>query len=372
MLALAVWTGEELIVVGGYDDDPCLPTRESDAAGGGSGFPSAVFCFAIKSLARNGAAFDPDTGTWRPIATPPVPVTRSLASAVVHDGVVYILVAGQPGAFLAYHPGQDRWEELPPPTTRLGILIEAGDRLALFRNDNSEGNPDDWWNDPNREVAPDLLFDPETMAWSEIPPDPLIPSFDRAMVWTGSELVLLGAEAVPQPGSDAPAFMRAAIFNPETGAWRRLPDSDLVIAGGYRWYLADGRLINPTLDAADGGETNPYDRSYPRGGILELESGEWLALPDPPVDPYVPGAFIGYSAGSPDELLSGYGWLFDPATGRWQSLPAPPDNSSIPVPRNGSTVLFAGPDLVVWGGFLYGEDGRGEMVATGWMWRPGT
>jgi hypothetical protein len=90
------------------------------------------------------------------------------------------------------------------------------------------------------------------------------------------------------------------------------------------------------------------------------------------VDPYVPGAFIGYSAGSPHELLSGYGWLFDPATGRWQSLPAPPDNSSLPMPRNGSTVLFAGPDLVVWGGFLYGEDGRGEMVATGWMWRPGT
>jgi len=362
------------MVVGGYDDDPCLPTRRPDDGGGGSASRSAAFCFAIKSQVNDGAAFNPRTGTWRGIAEPPVPLTRSSASAVVHDGVVYVLVAAQPGALLAYHPVDDRWEELPPPSTQLGILIDAGDRLALFRYDDSDGNPDDWLSEPNREVAPGLMFDPETMVWSEIPPDPLIPSFDRSMVWTGSELVLLGAEAVPQPGSEAPAFMRAAVFDPVTGTWRRLPDSDLVIAGGHRawtWYFADGRLINPTLGSSDGGQTNPYDRSYPRGGILDLESGEWLPLPDPPADPYVPGAFIGYSAGSQDELLSGYGWLFDPGTSRWQSVPAPPDNSSLPVPRDGSTVLFAGPDLVVWGGFLYGEDGRGEMVATGWMWRPG-
>jgi hypothetical protein len=158
VLAFAVWTGEELIVVGGYDDDPCLPTRESNGVGGGAGNQSVAICFAIKSLARDGAAFDPDTGTWRLIATPPVPITRGAASAVVRDRVVYVVVAGQPGAFLAYHPGQDRWEELPPPGTRFGILIEAGHRLALFRNDDIDGNPDDWLKDPNREVAPGLLF----------------------------------------------------------------------------------------------------------------------------------------------------------------------------------------------------------------------
>jgi hypothetical protein len=158
VLAFAVWTGEELIVVGGYDDDPCLPTRESNGVGGGgAGNQSVAICFAIKSLARDGAAFDPDTGTWRLIATPPVPITRGAASAVVRDRVVYVVVAGQPGAFLAYHPGQDRWEELPPPGTRFGILIEAGHRLALFRNDDIDGNPDDWLKDPNREVAPGLF-----------------------------------------------------------------------------------------------------------------------------------------------------------------------------------------------------------------------
>jgi len=370
VLALAVWTGEELVVVGGYDDDPCLLTRESDGAGGGSGSRSAVYCFAIKSVVTDGAAFDPEAGRWRQITTPPVPLTRSTASAVAHGGIVYILMGPQPGAFLAYHPADDRWEHLPPPATR-GTLVEAGDRLALFKYQDPEGDTDLWFDGTDQEVAPDLLFDPETKEWFEIPPDPLIPSWDRSMVWTGTELVLLGVKLAPYPSS-APSLYRAAVFDPGKGTWRLLPDSNLVITGGNRtWYFADGRLINPSLGSSDGGDTNPYDRAYPQGGILDVETGEWLPLPDPPANPYIPGTFIGYAAGSPSRYLSGYGWLFDPVTGQWESLPAPPDNSSIPVPRNGSAVLFAGPDLVVWGGFLYGDDGRGEMVSTGWMWRPG-
>lgn len=217
----------------------------------------------------------------------------------------------------------------------------------------------------------DRWFDPDTKEWHLIPSDPLSPSYERSMVWTGEELVLLGAEVVSQPGSEAPAFLRAAAYDFTTRTWRLLADSNLVIAGGHRaWHFEDGRLINPTLGWADGGETNPYDRPYPYGGILDLDSGEWSELPDPPDDPYVPGALIRYSADSPDWYLTGHGWLFNPGTGEWRSLPAPPDNPSIPLPVEQSVVLFAGPDLVVWGGFLYEEDGYGDMVNTGWMWRP--
>lgn len=367
VLAFSVWTGEELIIAGGYDDDPCL--RSHDNWGGGGG--SSALCFAIKSVVTDGAAFDPQEGTWRKIAEPPIPLNRGSASSVVHNGVVYVLAELDPGAFLAYHPDEDRWEELSKPTTRFGLLVPAGDKMVLFRYDNTEGNPDDWLIDPNREIAPDLWFDPRNKEWHVIPPDPLAPSFDRSMVWTGEELVLLGAEVVSQPGSEAPAFLRAAAYDFTTRTWRLLTDSNLVIAGGHRaWHLDEGRLINPTLGSADGGETNPYDRPYPYGGILDLETGEWSELPDPPGDLYVPGALIRYSADSPDWYLTGYGWLFNPGTGEWRPLPAPPDNPSIPLTVEQSVVRFAGPDLVVWGGFLYEEDGYGEMVNTGWMWRP--
>ena len=372
VLAFSAWTGEELIIAGGYDDDPCLRSHENWGGGGaGAGLQAAAYCFAIKSQVTDGAAFNPQTGTWRRIAEPPIPLTRGSASSVVQDGVVYILVGPNPGLFVAYHPAEDRWEELPKPTTRFGLLVEADDKLVLFRYDNTERNPDDWLSDPSREIAPDLWFDPDGNQWHVIPPDPLTPSFDRSMVWTGSELVLLGAEAAPQPGSEAPAFLRAAAYDFTTRTWRLLTDSNLVIAGGHlAWHFAAGRLINATLGSADGGETNPYDRAYPFGGILDLESGEWSELPDPPGDLYVPGALLRYAAVSPDWYLTGYGWMFNPGTGEWRFLPAPPDNPSIPLPIEQSAVLFAGPDLVVWGGFLYEEDGYGEMVNTGWMWRP--
>lgn len=369
--ALGFWTGEELVIVGGIDDDPCLPTREGASASGFSAFRSAALCVpGYLSVLADGAAFDPDTGTWRQIAPAPVPLTAA-GPGVVHDGVIYILVGGQPETFLAYHPADDRWEHLPPPATRNGTLVEAGDKVALVKNQDPEGDPDLWLEDPDRGVAPDMSFNPATKDWHAIPPDPLIPSWDRSLVWTGTELVLLGAEAVPQPGSEAPAFMRAAAYDPKTGTWRRLPDSDLVIAGGYgTWYLRNGLLINPSLGSADGGSVNPYDRAYPFGGMLDLESGQWSPLLNPPPEPLLSRTFVGYTAPAPELYLVGNGWLFEPATGRWQSLPAPPDDSALGIPRHGSVVLFAGPDLVVWGGFLYGDDGRGEMVSTGWMWRP--
>ena len=350
VLAFSVWTGEELIIAGGYDDDPCLHSHENWGGGGGS----SAYCFAIKSHVNDGAAFNPETGTWRGIAEPPVPLTYGSAASVVHDGVVYLMTNGRAKAFLAYHPEDDRWEELPTPP-RAGLLVEAGEMIVLSP---SLGGGDRW-------------FDPDTKTWHLIPSDPLFPSYDRSMVWTGEELVLLGAEVVSQPGSEAPAFLRAAAYDFTTRTWRLLTHSDLVIAGGHRsWHFEDGRLINPTLGSADGGETNPYDRPYPHGGILDLESGEWSELPGPPDDPYVPGALIRYSADSPDWYLTGYGWLFNPRTGEWRSLLAPPDNPSIPLTVEQSVVAFAGPDLVVWGGFLYDEDGYGEIVNTGWMWRP--
>jgi hypothetical protein len=58
-----------------------------------------------------------------------------------------------------------------------------------------------------------------------MPGDPLAPSFDRQYVWTGSSLVLLAAELVPNPGSDGPSFQRAAVLDLETRTWERLPDA---------------------------------------------------------------------------------------------------------------------------------------------------
>lgn len=88
----------------------------------------------------------------------------------------------------------------------------------------------------------DFVFDPATASWGELPPDPLSPSFDRSMAWSGRELLLFDHELVPNPGSEEPSLTRAAALDIES-SWRRLPDSEILAT--EPWAVVNGRLVNP-------------------------------------------------------------------------------------------------------------------------------
>jgi hypothetical protein len=101
--ALGLWTGREVLIIGGSDARPCPPNA--------SCLPPDVPPLA------DGAAFDPDTNTWRRIADSPVPF--EWAESVVLGATAYLWIPGSSGrpqaaaAFLAYHIEENRWEELP-------------------------------------------------------------------------------------------------------------------------------------------------------------------------------------------------------------------------------------------------------------------
>lgn len=96
-----VWTGAELIVLGGDDPDP-----------------------EVTEQRRPAAAYDPATDAWRSIADEPRgPGTSAVAWA---DGVVYVLGSGAPpgpdaderpsvAPLVEYLVDDDRWVELPDP-----------------------------------------------------------------------------------------------------------------------------------------------------------------------------------------------------------------------------------------------------------------
>ena len=334
------WTGGEVFVIGGSDAPPC---------------PPAASCVPPDSPAlADGAAFDPATGQWRTIAPSPVPLGN--ADGVVHDGRIFLWVTdldGRPAserAFLVYDPAEDSWERLEIPQSMPGAfaLSDAGDLIVAHQTSQERG------------VDGDYLFDLNLRSWSLLPPDPLQPSFDRTMVWAGSELVLLGVEAVAQPGSTGPPVYRAAAYDMASGSWSQLPASE-VIAWSPIWYWAGDRIINPSVGSSDGGDVNNYGRLYPFGGILDPASGSWASLPSGADQPT---QFTGYTAGNPDLLLNFEGWVLDVAGGRWLALDAPDQRDS-----QGSAVTWAGSDLLVWGGVVWDGD-NGILVNTGWMWRP--
>jgi hypothetical protein len=329
----------EALFIGGSDADPCPP--------------NASCVLPTVPPLRDGAAFDPGLRRWARIAD--APVGLSFASPAVVDGAAYLLVPGEPhrpdapAAFLRYRRAEDRWTKLalPPDPRRRGLV--ATDRQVVAYAQSDEGGRQD----------PDLVFDPSSGTWSELPDDPLPRSFGRTMAWSGRELVLFAQELVPQPGSREPSVVIAAAFDPGRGTWRRLPDSE-ILGGGARWFAHDGRLIFPALGSADGG--GDWDRSYPNGGILDVARDRWLPLP------HAPGGeqdfAAGVVAGGRADFFGSRGWIFDAGTQDW-TLVLPLDGGDQTVTQRSVTAI--GRDMIVFGGVRWVE-ARGELLDESWLW----
>jgi hypothetical protein len=255
---------------------------------------------------------------------------------------------------LAYHIKQNSWQELPLPPDRARHeyqIARAGDRILLYnRSDNERGERADW------------VYNPALRIWSELPADPLSPSSSRTMVWTGDRLVLLDHKLTRNSDSDRPQFIRAAVLDIAAGSWHRLPDSEL-LGIGY-WFPVNGRLINPSLGSEDGGEVNNWGHTYPNGGILDLDSGEWSELPDPPAD-FAPSGLLTPSGG---HFISERGWLLDTTTYRWIRIPElnEPDGRV-----QARTVVSAGRELFVFGGARFSNtEYGGKLINEAWSWSP--
>lgn len=338
--AHAFWVGGRVVVVGGFETDPCPPNADCV-------LPS-------EPPLHDGAAFDPFTEEWGPIAEAPAPL--GWVSAAVVGDVLYVLVLEfewmplTQRAFLRYDVARDRWDELEPPSTgtdRSYLLAAAGERVVAYQSSQEWG------------VRPDLEYEPASGAWSELPADPLIESFDRTMLWTDTGLVLLGIENVPQPGSAEPGLYRAAVLDLATRSWRRLPDSEIT---GYdpSWFWVGDRVVNPTLGSSDGGG-NSWGRSYPHGGILDPVQGTWSPLPNAPA----PGAnFPPIAVGGENYVSSFSGWALEVTTGTWLELPPPPEAG-----HEGQALTWAGDRFFVWGGVRW--DGMEPTILDeGWLWNP--
>jgi len=198
-LHTAVWTGEEMIVWGGW---------------------------AGRRLRADGAAYDPRTRSWRLIA--PSPLSPRQHHVAVWTGEEMIVWGGSElqrkqerllvdGA--AYDPERDEWRRLA--TTRLlgrsGAILGAG----------SEPNLDAEWTGEqmviwSRDGAAGL--DPDRDRWKRIPAPPL--RFRGVAggqtVWSGDELIVWGGA-----GGDGRDIQQGAAYEPSTGRWRSLPDAPI-------------------------------------------------------------------------------------------------------------------------------------------------
>ena len=184
--AKAVWTGSRVVIWGGVDDQ-------------GRGL-------------RDGALFDPSSGTWTNMADAPKDVSAT-GSAAVWTGTE-MLVWGGPGGSkgAAFDPKTDQWRLLPDAP------------IASRSIDNAT------WTESEMVVWSDgdgAAYNPVIDKWRKMSLSPLQPGQPTG-VWTGSDVVFLG-------GVNSGGLSESVAYHPVTDTWQPLASGPSHPGLGFVW-----------------------------------------------------------------------------------------------------------------------------------------
>jgi N-acetylneuraminic acid mutarotase len=223
-----VWTGKEMLVWGGQ------------AAG--------------SDYRVDGAAYDPATDHWRMIAASPL--AGRVLSATAWTGTELLVWGGQHGDSTApdyladgaaYNPTTDTWRPMAkaPLSPRSTTGFWTGKEFLVW---GGEG--------PNAAFVDGAAYDPAADTWRPIPRAPLVARRGFAAVWTGTDMLIWGGAAASGPSF----YGNGALYDPAAGRWRRMkpgsprfiPDtawtgSSLLVWGGL---VVGATAVEPAIDGA--------------------------------------------------------------------------------------------------------------------------
>jgi N-acetylneuraminic acid mutarotase len=240
--ATAVWTGREVLVVGG------VPAVRTDRDRGFT----------------DGAAYDPVRDSWRRLAPSPQPRGSLMAQHLVWTGTRLLvwsdwrqtlrsgavtLSNGEQGTEVetrdgldvwAYDPAADRWAVLPaaPGQPRLGgaVLVWTGREVVSVA-----GRP---YQGPPLGRDPGARYDPTRNRWRRLADGPLDTAELAAGLWTGAALLVWNgtSERSGDPATDFGPGDGAA-WDPRADRWVRLPRSPLGGDGGVAVWTGRAALV---------------------------------------------------------------------------------------------------------------------------------
>lgn len=319
--AESVWTGQEVIVLGG-ETDPCPPTAD---------------CASPSKVLSDGAAYNPRTDSWREIPPAPVPV-GSGDRLVVADGVVVLRDWRQGGSrWFTYEPDHNRWSRIDDVPEGIGDLPSAyGSKVYAL---------------VGGRVA---VYDVRSFQWSMLPPEDIEPPLThRRITATPYGPVVTGHPAINGP--ETGAGVTAHLY--DGASWRRFPPTHIE---GNDWAWAGDRMVD-----FDSYRHQGMDRMLPGvslGGTLDPSTGRSAPLPESaletPADPWSPNAI------GPGPWAACWGLVYDVAHGRAWTLPRPDGE-----PDLGVSAAWADGQLLAFGGVAYGSDGA-EPTNHAWLYTP--
>jgi hypothetical protein len=285
--ALGVWTGTELVVVGGTG----LPAGSSAVPDVQNAVPLA-----------NGAAYHPATRTWTPIAPAPTALEGSAWSGdrAVWSGsevLVWAPAAGTAHVY-AYAPATDRWRTIPlGPAPELAsslasaepdaVVLWTGTGLLVWPGPGTpSGGATTSTSVPPATSVQGAILDPATGTWRAMAPAPIPARNQASAVWTGTDLFVWGG-AVPTATGSGAVTPRAdgALYDPSTLQWRTLPPSPLTARSGAAAVWTGREVVVLGGEGVATTSTSPDDGFALGSAVYVPASDTWQLLPASPVAP---------------------------------------------------------------------------------------
>ncbi len=370
-LHTAVWTGNLLVVWGGFENGGTTNTggRYDPAADGWTptyvtGAPKARAGHTAvwtgnqmivwgggpyQGYLDTGGRLDLLTDTWTPTSTVNAPSGRYGHTAVwTGQEMVVWGGSGPPSTGPQdsggrYDPLADSWVATstvhPPVPRRDHTAVWTGDQMIVWGGTNSAGS-----------LASGGRYDPATDTW--LAPTSMAnapaPRGRHKAVWTGSQMIVWGGGSVNTP------IGTGARYNPATNTWAPTslsgapaPRVDhtavwtgnrMIVWGGAGGFtpLASGSRYDPLTDTWL--PTSAVDAPAARWGHTAVWTGASMVVWS--------GTNQDFNTGVADVLESG--GRYDATADSWQ----PTATADVPLPRYRHTAVWTGGLMIVWGGFF--------------------
>jgi N-acetylneuraminic acid mutarotase len=241
-IAPLVWTGDRMIVWGGYDGTARLAT---------------------------GGRYDPIGDSWSPTSPAGAPAARS-SHGMVWSGQAMLVWGGSDGSNSLssggrYDPVGDSWTPMnaagAPPGVKSPLAFWTGNRLLVWGGTNA-GSP--------YGVNTGGLYDPVYDVWRPTSASAPTPRYGDSGVWTGNEMIIWG-------GIDVSTYVDSGgRYDPESDLWTSTSQSGVPQAR----YLHSA-VWTGTRMVIWGGFNNVFESADPylsTGGIYDPVSNSWSAL----------------------------------------------------------------------------------------------
>lgn len=312
--ATAVWTGQEMIVWGGYNG----------------------------SYLNSGGRYNPGTDSWQPVSTINAPggCSTPVSAWTGQEMIVWCgrIVTG--GAGGRYNPATDSWTPMSTfsaPHFNHSTAVWTGQEMIVWG-----GYGSTYSNLGGR-------YNPSTDTWQQTTlTNAPAPRVYHTAVWTGSEMIVWGGDGGP--------FVylgdTGGRYNPVTDSWRSVSNNAAPYnKAGHVAGWADSRMI-VWAGNENSGSYNPATDSW--SAIAALDA---LLYRDSPFSASTGNEFFVWGGRS---LASG--GYYDPDADSWSLV----TYSGAPSGRGEGVSLWTGSEFIIWGGV----DWTGSYTNSGGRYTP--